>query len=132
MKAYILISDRIMFFRKRWRMFFIIGPLLALVLTSTVFAQENIAVYPLLPAGYTSIRVFDSQRRFVGRVLPDKRYWVEIDQIPVFLQQALIAIEDARFYEHGAIDVRGIARAMVHDVIKGGWPKVVRLLPNNS
>lgn len=30
-----------------------------------------------------------------------------------------MAIEDSRFYEHGGIDVRGIARALVKDVIKG-------------
>lgn len=100
------------------RMIFIFGTLLTLVIASEVFAQENIAVYPLLPAGYKSIRVFDSQSRFAGRIMPAKRYWVTIDQIPVFLQNALIAVEDARFYEHGGIDVRGIARALVHDVMK--------------
>lgn len=100
-------------------MIFIFLPLLVLAINTTVFAQENNVVYPLLPAGYTSIRVFDSQGRFAGRILPAKRYWVGIDQIPVFLQKALIAIEDARFYEHGGIDMRGIARALVHDVIKG-------------
>lgn len=119
MKIYISRFNRIMFFCKRRRIAFILGLLASLILTSTVFAQENIAVYPSLPAGYTSIRVFDSQGRFAGRILPEKRYWVGIDQIPSFLQQALIAIEDARFYEHGAIDVQGIARALVHDVIKG-------------
>lgn len=97
----------------------VFGLMLAMVLASTAFAQDNITTYPPLPAGYSSIRVFDSQGQFVGRVLPAKRYSVGIDQIPVFLQKALIAIEDARFYEHSGIDVRGIARAMVKDVIKG-------------
>lgn len=118
MKTYISKFNRITFFCKCRRMVFAFGLPAALIFTSTVFAQENIAVYPLLPTGYTSIRVFDSQGRFAGRILPDKRYRVGIDQIPVFLQQALIAVEDARFYEHGAIDVKGIARAVVHDVMK--------------
>ncbi|MCX5826511.1 MAG: PBP1A family penicillin-binding protein, partial [Deltaproteobacteria bacterium] len=56
--------------------------------------------------------------RFVGRLLPEKRYWAPIDQIPIFLQKALVAIEDARFYEHMGIDLRGITRALVKDVIK--------------
>ncbi len=97
----------------------IIGMLLTLIAATAAFAEEQIAAYPPLPSGYTSIRVYDSQARFTGRFLSAKRYWVGIDQIPVFLQKALIAIEDARFYEHGGIDVRGIARAMVKDVIKG-------------
>ena len=83
-------------------------------------AQEpSFATYPLLPTGYTSIKVFDRQERFVGRLLPDKRYWVTIDRIPLFLQRAVVAVEDARFYEHGGIDLRGIARAAVKDLVKG-------------
>ena len=84
-----------------------------------VQAQEKMATYPTFPPGYTSIKVFDNQSRFVGRILPEKRYWASIDQIPIFLQNALVAIEDARFYEHGGIDLRGITRALVKDVIKG-------------
>ncbi len=91
----------------------------ALLFSATAFAEENIAAYPLLPKGYKSIRVFDSQGRYAGRILPAARYWTPVDQIPVFLQQALIAIEDERFYEHSGIDMRGIARALVKDVMKG-------------
>ena len=82
-------------------------------------AQEGFATYPALPGGQTSITVSDRQGRPLGRILPQKRYWVPIDRIPVFLQQALLAVEDARFYEHNGIDLRGIARALVKDVVKG-------------
>ena len=84
-----------------------------------VHAQEKMATYPPFAPGYISIKVFDNQSRFVGRLLPERRYWVSIDQIPIFLQNAVVAIEDSRFYEHGAIDLRGITRALVKDVIKG-------------
>jgi 1A family penicillin-binding protein len=86
---------------------------------SSARAQDEFVTYPLLPTGYTSIKIFDRDGRFVGRILPEKRYWVTIDRIPPFLQQALVAVEDSRFYEHGGIDVRGIARALVKDVVKG-------------
>ncbi len=92
---------------------------LALFLVAPVPAQEPFATYPPLSSGYSSIKVFDSQGRFVGRILPEKRYWVSIERIPAFLQKAVVAVEDARFYEHGGIDVRGIARALVKDVVKG-------------
>jgi len=95
----------------------------ALILLVSVVAyaqhQEAIATYPMLPTGYSSIKVFDSQGRFVGRILPEKRYWVTIDRIPEFLQKAVVAVEDARFYEHSGIDIKGIARALVKDVVKG-------------
>ncbi|MBK5274392.1 MAG: PBP1A family penicillin-binding protein [Desulfuromonadales bacterium] len=92
---------------------------LALSLASPARALEQFATYPPLPVGYSSIRVFDNQGRFAGRILPEQRYWVSIDRIPAFLQKAVVAVEDSRFYEHGGIDVRGIARAIVKDVIKG-------------
>jgi membrane peptidoglycan carboxypeptidase len=50
-----------------------------------------------------------------------KRVPVAGDQIPDFLRQATIAIEDKDFYKHGAFDVRGIIRAGLNDVFnKGG------------
>lgn len=88
-------------------------------LVSPALAQEPFASHPTLPLGYRSIKVFDRQSRFVGRLLPEQRYWVSIDRIPAFLQKAVVAVEDARFYEHGGIDLRGIARAVVKDVVKG-------------
>jgi 1A family penicillin-binding protein len=97
----------------------LLGAALALALAAPAPAQENIASYPTQPPGVSSITVLDNQGRFVGRILPQKRYWVSIDRIPGFLQQALLAVEDARFYEHGGIDLRGIARAALKDVVKG-------------
>jgi 1A family penicillin-binding protein len=82
-------------------------------------AQDPIASYPPMPAGVTPITVLDRQGRYVGRIMPQKRYWVPLERIPTFLQKALVAVEDARFYDHGAIDLRGIARALVKDAIKG-------------
>ena len=83
------------------------------------YAAEISPGYPYLPQGYSSIRVFDRNGLFVGRIISDKRYWVGIERIPPFLQKALVSVEDARFYEHGGIDVQGIARALVKDVAKG-------------
>jgi len=97
----------------------LLGAALALALAAPAPAQENIASYPTQPPGVSSITVLDNQGRFVGRILPQKRYWVSIDRIPGFLQQALLAVEDVRFYEHGGIDLRGIARAALKDVVKG-------------
>ena len=87
------------------RVFATLGLLLFLILGMKVQAQEKIVIYPVFTPGYISIKVFDNQSRFVGRILPEKRYWASIDQIPIFLQNALVAIEDSRFYEHGGPDL---------------------------
>lgn len=98
---------------------FIVALSLLIFITAPATAAENIATYPLLPTTYASVKVFDREGRFVGRIMPETRYWTPIERIPLFLQNALVAVEDARFYEHAGIDVKGIARAMVRNVVKG-------------
>jgi 1A family penicillin-binding protein len=97
----------------------IVGVFLAVLIVSSAAAREKFAANPSLPSGYTSIKVFDRQGKYVGRIPAEGKYWVSIDHIPSFLQKAVVAIEDSRFYEHSGIDIRGIARALVKDVIKG-------------
>ena len=104
---------------KKLLVLFIAGFFLVAILASAALAREKFATYPTLPSGYSSIKVFDHKGRFVGRLPSEGRYWVPIAQIPVFLQKALVAIEDVRFYQHGGIDIRGIARALMKDVVKG-------------
>jgi hypothetical protein len=57
---------------------------LFLSLAVPALAGETIAAYPLLQSGYSSIKVFDREGRFVGRILPEGRYWTPIERIPVF------------------------------------------------
>lgn len=97
----------------------ITGVLFLVLFASLAVARESYVRYPVLSSGYSSIKVFDRERRYVGRIPAENRYWAPIDRIPAFLQKAVVAIEDTRFYGHGGIDVRGIARALVKDVVKG-------------
>lgn len=41
----------------------------------------------------------------------ENREYVELDQIPLWTQEAFVAIEDERFYEHNGIDLKGIIRS---------------------
>ncbi len=44
---------------------------------------------------------------------------IAVEELPYYLPQAVIAIEDRRFYEHMGIDPLGIARAMIVNISKG-------------
>jgi membrane peptidoglycan carboxypeptidase len=44
---------------------------------------------------------------------------VPLSAVPVTVRDAVLAIEDARFYEHGALDLHGILRAAVADLLSG-------------
>ena len=49
---------------------------------------------------------------------PENRILVRSDQISIHMKRAVIAIEDKRFYEHDGVDLRGVARAFVQDVMQ--------------
>lgn len=51
---------------------------------------------------------------------PSKSIPVPLQDIPINLRNAVIATEDSRFYEHPGIDLRGMARALVRDILSGG------------
>jgi membrane peptidoglycan carboxypeptidase len=44
---------------------------------------------------------------------------VPLSAVPVTVRDAVLAIEDARFYQHGALDLHGILRAAVADLLSG-------------
>ncbi|TLD72780.1 hypothetical protein FEM03_01535 [Phragmitibacter flavus] len=52
----------------------------------------------------------------VGILFADNRRFVTLNQVPKDVIDALIATEDARFYQHGGFDYQGISRAMVRNV----------------
>ena len=44
---------------------------------------------------------------------------VSVDTLPPHVWQAIVSIEDKRFFQHGPIDIRGITRAFLSNIIKG-------------
>src|SRR4051794_11010331 len=45
---------------------------------------------------------------------------VAADQIADVMKHAMVAIEDARFYEHHGLDVQGTVRALLTNIMSGG------------
>lgn len=60
------------------------------------------------------------------------RVTVQDDQIPTDLKHAVVAIEDARFYDRGCLDVRAIARAVLSLGHGGGASTLTRQLARNA
>lgn len=69
----------------------------------------------------TAITVLANDGSVIARYGDHKGKNLTIDEIPTDLVNALLAIEDRRFYYHFGIDPIGIARAMITNVQKGGY-----------
>lgn len=56
--------------------------------------------------------VYSSDGRLMAVYGETRRYPIQMKDVPLRLKQAFLATEDARFYEHGGVDYKGIARAV--------------------
>ena len=78
----------------------------------------NLSVAPSEAATY----IYDMDGNQIQKLTAStsNRTLVKLDQIPLDLQHAVVAVEDERFYEHNGIDIQGIIRAFVVGVTSGG------------
>ena len=64
--------------------------------------------------------VYDRNGELLGEIYEQRRYVVQMEDIPEHVQQAFIAAEDANFENHKGVDLMGIARAMLRNLQAGG------------
>ena len=79
-----------------------------LVLIPGLPTLEAVTDYrPKLP-----LRVYTADNVLIGEFGQERRDFVPIAETPALLKNALLSIEDARFYSHGGVDFIGLARAL--------------------
>ena len=64
--------------------------------------------------------VYDRNGELMATFFDENRSPILLDQIPVEVQQAILAIEDANFYAHQGIDLKATGRALIENVDAGG------------
>jgi Membrane carboxypeptidase/penicillin-binding protein len=63
--------------------------------------------------------VYSEEDEIVGKFLLENRIPIAYEKIPKTLIQAFLAAEDAEFFQHRGVDYKGIARAMLKNLIAG-------------
>lgn len=110
---------------KKLRILFVLLGLGVLGLVSMVFGMMA-AVSQDLPAIYDfaqykeakNSEVFDDTGEPLGTLTSDQnKILLTSGQISPNIKNAVVSIEDARFYEHNGVDFQGIARALIRDVL---------------
>jgi len=66
-------------------------------------------------------KIFDRNNRVVGEIYLEKRNVVPFKTIPPHVVNAFVAAEDANFFQHKGVDYFAIVRAIVKDVLSGGF-----------
>ena len=98
----------------------LLGLVVAGIAAVAVLVAIALAVaYPNLPdvaelADYRPklpLRVFTAEGQLMGEFGEERRNLTPIDKIPEVMKHAVLAIEDARFFEHHGVDYKGMLRA---------------------
>src|SRR5437016_11973221 len=123
--------------RLGWKLALVALPLIALVgvlMFYAIWAQTfDLKTVGDMPERNT---VYDVDGKIYSRLAGANRLKVALNEVSPFFVDALLARQDTRFFEHGGIDWRGIARALVRDVLsasaKEGASSLTQQLARNS
>ena len=109
---------------KKWWHFLILFVLVSGLALCALSALAISLIYPTLPSLETltnyrpkqPLRVYSADNYLIGEFGEERRAFIKIDDVPKNLKDAVLAIEDRRFYQHGGIDMTGIVRAIKNNV----------------
>lgn len=97
----------------------------AVALTSAA-TTSSITMFDELPSEMEigtpaqSSKILASDGSVLATFYDQNRTEVPLDQISPFMKDAIVAVEDSRYYEHGGVDARGLARAFAAMAQGGG------------
>lgn len=106
-----------------------IGLMLGLaIFTTGLIAIAILVTYPKLPPldslqhyqPKMPLTIYSADGQIIGVYGEQRREFTKINDFPDILKNAVIAAEDKRFYEHWGVDVWGIARAAISNIVAGG------------
>ncbi|WEO96205.1 transglycosylase domain-containing protein [Streptomyces sp. FXJ1.172] len=89
-------------------------------------AKGSVQSFDEIPANLKSPQlsqrttILDNQGNQIAAVYSRDRTVVDLKDISPYMQKSIVAIEDSRFYKHGAIDLKGVLRALNKNAQQGG------------
>ncbi len=108
----------------KWWQYCLLAAAVVGLSTAALMAIAAMYIYPRLPdleviADYKPklpLRIYSQEGLLIGEFGKERRDYVKIEQIPKIMKDAVLAIEDRRFYQHHGIDFKGLLRAIKNNV----------------
>ena len=110
---------------KKWWHFLILFVVVGSLALAALSALAITLIFPTLPSlealtdyqPKLPLRVYSAEGYLIGEFGEERRAFVKIQDVPQDLKNAVLAIEDRRFYQHNGIDTTGIMRAIKDNVL---------------
>ncbi len=90
---------------------------------------DKVELEKILDTKQTVIFYDDNDEVLTGVYSGENRVNVDLEDIPKYVQQAFVAIEDARFYDHPGIDIRRIVGSLIEDIKAGAYVEGASTIP---
>ena len=108
----------------KWWHYVILAAVVAGLSVTALIAIAAALIYPALPdldalTDYQPklpLRVYTDDGALIAEFGEERRAYVKIENVPKNMKDAVLAIEDRRFYQHGGIDAKGVLRAIKNNV----------------
>ena len=109
---------------KKWWHFLILFILVGFLTLAAIAALAVTIIYPTLPSLETltnyqpklPLRVYTADGFLISEFGEERRAFMSINKVPQDLKDAVLAIEDRRFYQHGGVDTKGVLRAIKNNL----------------
>ncbi|WP_422698376.1 transglycosylase domain-containing protein [Desulfofarcimen acetoxidans] len=108
-----------------FRLFLLIGLLVLLIVLGTSIGLLISIIVDLPDINIKDLKynaatlIYDQNDNLITKIGTENRIPVKINEVPKVVQNAFLAVEDVRFYQHHGIDIRGIARAAWQNITTG-------------
>ncbi|WP_445490656.1 PBP1A family penicillin-binding protein [Niallia sp. 03133] len=108
--------------------------LLSILYFTYLASQANVST---LKAGLSQATViYDKDGDVASKIKTDRTEGITLKEIPKYVPEAVVAIEDERFYKHNGFDIKGIGRAFFSNLlagrITGGGSTITQQLTKNA
>jgi penicillin-binding protein 1A len=109
---------------KKWWHFLILFAVVGVITLTALTALAVTLIYPTLPSlealtNYKPklpLRVYSADGALISEFGEERRAFVSIEKVPKNLKDAVLAIEDRRFYQHSGVDTKGVMRAIKNNI----------------
>lgn len=108
----------------KWWQYLVMSVVVGSLSVLALIAVAAALIYPTLPSlealtdyqPKLPLRVYSEDGYLIDEFGEERRAYVKIEDVPQNMKDAVLAIEDRRFYKHSGIDFKGILRAIKNNV----------------